>query len=248
MDSINTILARFDTYDPNEGNEIGLMKRIDFKYIFHLSQLPDILKELKSSYQRLNINKILLPGYDTLYFDTPDFQMYHRQHNGKLNRYKIRHRNYIDSGTGFLEIKHKTNTNIVKKSRINILRHELQDTYNTFISSCSPYNFEQLIPSLTTKYKRISFANFEEQARLTFDIDLNFRYQNQEKEMKEIVICEVKKKPGYHKTEIENLLAEKRIKPFKISKYCIGNYFLNKSVKQNLFKEKAYYINKLINS
>jgi hypothetical protein len=65
---------------------------------------------------------------------------------------------------------------------------------------------------------------------------------------KNLVICEVKKNPGNRQSEFERILKERKIKPFSISKYCMGNYFLNKSVKQNLFKEKALFINKLINS
>jgi hypothetical protein len=248
MDDIREILTGFNTYQPDEANEVGLMKRMDRKYIFHYRQLVDLLPELKMNYNRLNIDNVLIPGYNTLYFDTDDFLMYHQHHNGKLDRYKIRHRIYLDSGMGFLEIKHKTNRNIVKKIRINTSRNELLQYHEEFISSRSPFTVSQLKPSISTDYNRITFANIENRERITFDGNIIFRYENRKLDFENLVICEVKMNPGNRESEFERILKERRIKPFSISKYCIGNYFLNDSIKQNLFKEKALFINKLINS
>lgn len=248
MDDIREILTGFNTYQPDEANEVGLMKRMDRKYIFHYRHLVDLLPELKMNYMRLNIDNVLIPGYNTMYFDTDDFLMYHQHHNGKLDRYKIRHRIYLDSGMGFLEIKHKTNRNIVKKIRINTSRNELLQNHEEFISSRSPFTIPQLKPSISTDYNRITFANIENRERITFDCNIKFRYENRKLDFENLVICEVKMNPGNRESEFERILKERRIKPFSISKYCIGNYFLNDSIKQNLFKEKALFINKLINS
>ena len=248
MNTIIEILTGFNTYQPDEVNEVGLMKRIERKYIFHSRHLVELLAELKMNYTRLNIDNVLIPGYSTLYFDTDDFQMYHHHHNGKLDRYKIRHRVYLDSGTGFLEIKHKNNRNIIKKTRINISGNDMLENHEEFISSKSPFTFSQLKPAISSYYNRITFANIENRERITFDCNIEFRYGNRKLDFKNLVICEVKKNPGNRESEFERFLMKRRIKPFSISKYCLGNYFLNESVKQNLFKEKAIFINKLINS
>ncbi len=248
MDAISEIVTRFNTYQPDDANEVGLMKRVERKYIFHYRHFVDLLAELKMNYMRLNIDNVLIPGYNTLYFDTEDFQMYHHHHNGKLDRYKIRHREYLDSGTGFLEIKHKTNRNIIKKTRINASRNEMLENQKEFILTRSPFTISQLKPSISTDYNRITFANIENRERITFDCNIKFRFENRKMDFKNLVICEVKKNPGNRESKFERILKERRIKPFSISKYCMGNYFLNESVKQNLFKEKALFINKLINS
>ena len=46
--------------------------------------------------------------------------LYHDHHNGKLNRYKVRRRRYIDTDTEFLEVKLKNNKKRTIKSRIKL--------------------------------------------------------------------------------------------------------------------------------
>ena len=52
--------------------------------------------------------------------------MYLKHHNNKLNRYKIRFREYVDNDEKFLEVKYKTNTERTIKDRIKIKKEDLE--------------------------------------------------------------------------------------------------------------------------
>lgn len=250
MNNFENILSNFETYDLNNDDKISLMKRVDIKYVLHSKQLPNILLQAKKNYKRLKIKDRLMPVYQTTYFDTHDFFMYTAHHNGWLNRYKIRHRKYLDTNTEFLEVKFKNNKKITNKTRI--YRSSNSDVLNKadkdFISNHSPFNAEELRASLKTSFDRLTLINNEKNERITIDNDLNFNFFEDVFAPENLIICEVKKEPGKPLGEFEQIIRNQRIKPFRISKYCLGNYYLNNRVKHNLYKEKAAYINKITSS
>jgi hypothetical protein len=92
------------TLDQMEG--VKLMDRIDVKYLIPLHLLPIVLQDAREHYKLLEINNERLCSYETLYYDTEDYQLYHSHQSGRLNRYKVRFRNYVDSNLSFFEIKH----------------------------------------------------------------------------------------------------------------------------------------------
>ncbi len=69
---------------------IRLMKRIDIKYLLSVSQLRELLVRLSEYYYVQDIEGEKFCPYATLYFDTPEYEMYHTHQNGKLNRLKIK--------------------------------------------------------------------------------------------------------------------------------------------------------------
>ena len=109
MTNIKELLQKFDPVSLTEIGEVKLMNRIDWKYWFHISQLENILTEIVSDYDILEINGHRLMEYRSTYYDTDDDLMYIKHHNRKLNRHKIRRRIYLTSGDDFFEIKFKTN-------------------------------------------------------------------------------------------------------------------------------------------
>ena len=247
MNNFENILSNFETYDLNNDEKISLMKRIDIKYVLHINQLSNILLQAKKNYKRLRIKDRLMPVYYTTYFDTNDFIMYTAHNNGRLNRYKIRHRKYLDTNTEFLEVKFKNNKKITNKTRI--YRSSNTDVLNKadkdFITSHSPFSAEELHSSLKTSFNRVTLINKEKNERITIDSDLKFYFLKKVIIPENLIICEVKKEPGKPLGGFEQILRNQRIKPFRVSKYCLGNYYLNNSVKHNLYKEKAAYINKI---
>ena len=83
----------------------ALLKRVESKYLFNSSDLPVILDRLQADYAVLEIEGYRLNRYRTLYFDTPDFLMYRQHHANRLDRFKVRTRRYIETGSSFLEVK-----------------------------------------------------------------------------------------------------------------------------------------------
>ena len=58
--------------------------------------------------------------YDTTYFDTLDFNMFHVHQTGHTGRQKLRFRTYVSSNLQFMEVKTKNNHGRTKKKRIEV--------------------------------------------------------------------------------------------------------------------------------
>ena len=110
---IKQVLGTFEPITLKGLEEVKMLNRIDTKYVFHIKQFAEILEEVKKDYYALEIDGNRMFAYESLYFDTEDYQLYKFHHNGKINRLKVRYRRYSDSGLVFFEVKYKVN-NILK--------------------------------------------------------------------------------------------------------------------------------------
>ena len=99
--------------------------------------------------------------YRTLYFDSPEFELFRRHHAGMLNRYKVRSREYVDSQLAFLEVKHKTNKGRTIKQRIqtSALADEIEKETAEFLQTAYPFNPANLEPKLWVEYDRITLVS-----------------------------------------------------------------------------------------
>ncbi len=233
--------------------KVKLMNRVDTKFLVTSEQLSEILIMLNKKYYVQSVDDKLIANYNTLYYDTPDVKMYVEHHNRKLTRQKLRARIYTDSGIAFCEIKNKNNKGRTKKKRINIQTGDFykmlenQEARNFIIENLR-YDINNLFPQLENKFERITLVNYEKTERLT--IDMNVRLINlvtkREACIPRLVIIELKQ-DGLCKSFFRDVLMELRIKPKKISKYCLGTVLTNSNVKINRFKPKLRYIEKLCN-
>src|SRR5688500_3966537 len=106
-EGVDKALNKFESITLNDLDQVRMLNRIDTKFVFHLSQFPAILDEIRDDYYALEIADNRVFAYESLYFDTEDFQLYRFHHNGKFNRLKVRYRRYTDSGLVFFEVKYK---------------------------------------------------------------------------------------------------------------------------------------------
>ena len=54
------------------------------------------------------------------------------------------------------------------------------------------------------------------------------------------------KQDGHAASQMKGILLDHRVKPLRISKYCIGMTLTNRDIKSNRFKEKVRAIEKVI--
>jgi hypothetical protein len=224
-----------------------LMDRTDTKFTFSVENLVKVLNEVKGQYKILEIGNCRMSTYQTLYYDTSDLSLYLKHHNGKLNRYKVRHRTYVESKLGFLEVKFKNNKGRTIKKRIKVMNvpHRWEQDASAFITARTPFSPETLVPNIWVNYKRITLVNNENAERVTIDTELEFVSQDSVKKMHNLVIAEVKQEK---RSVSAFLLAMKkfRIREGSISKYCMGVALTHKNIKQNNFKEKLISLNHII--
>lgn len=241
------ITDSFDMITLKEMDKVKMMNRMDTKYWFSQDSLQHILNLTSSHYYLLQIQGENLMSYSTTYFDTLDNRLYGEHHNGKLNRYKIRKRKYINSGIGFLEIKFKNNKGKTNKKRIpvDVNKSDLNNEEINFIESITPYNGNELNTSLTNEFKRLTLVNKNFMERCTIDLNLSYRHNDKKIELNNLVIVEIKSdgKPGL--SPLVMALRDNRIKAAGFSKYCVGRTITDSGIKRNSFKKKIREIKKV---
>lgn len=242
---LNTLLNTFQPISLEEMDSVKLMNRTDTKYIFNKSELPSILQNLKNDYRCFYINGTRLSTYKTLYFDTEDFLLYRQHHNGILNRYKLRHRSYVESNLNFLEIKFKTNKDRTIKTRIkNKLQGNFDDQASQFIEKTMPYKAFNLKPNVWINYQRITLVNITNGERLTIDTGLEIINNEKVLKLDKLVIAELKRGSKQFSPFVK-LMRDLHIQPGGISKYCMALALTQSNLKTNNFKEKLLKLRKV---
>jgi hypothetical protein len=122
-----------------EMDGVKLMNRTDTKFTFSISVLPEIFQNLSQFYDVLEIYNKRIHEYKSLYFDTKKRKFYYDHHNQRVNRFKVRFREYVDSGLTFLEVKRKNNKGKTIKKRLKVkdivtsIKSEQQEYINKII-------------------------------------------------------------------------------------------------------------------
>lgn len=227
---------------------VKLMDRTDTKFTFSFDQLNVVLNKAREYYKCVEIKDQRICTYNTLYYDTSDFALYRKHHSGALNRYKIRHRTYVESQIGFLEVKFKNNKGRTIKERIkqNEVENSFGEKAENFLKSELPFNPLTLAPVVWINYKRITLVNKITAERVTIDLDLEFKKDSQSTALKSLVIAEVKQDKK-NPSPFLDLMKEMRIREGSISKYCFAIAFTRKDIKKNNFKEKLFSLKHILN-
>lgn len=239
----------------DEMDSIKLMNRIDSKYLTTEKTLLKILAHAAASGYRVLVTEgERIAPYDSIYYDTAGLKMFYDHHNRRLVRQKVRTRSYVNSGLAFLEIKRKSNKGRTKKKRIRIPGEQLLDfSVNpeacTYLAEHSWFTADILFPSVETLFYRITLVNAAKTERLTIDTRLcfkNFR-TGKETSLQDAVIIELKQ-DGRAASQMKNILLDHRVKPVRISKYCVALTLTDPAAKTGRFKVKVRTIEKTISN
>ena len=238
----------------DEMSAIKLMNRIDTKFVLDDERCLELLQRAVKEYSVQIIDGVRACRYETLYYDTADYDMYTRHHNQQLTRQKIRARTYVESHLSFIEVKNKTNKGRTKKKRITIPEEFFAKVTDhspaaEFLTERANYSPEEILPALTTTFDRITLVNKARTERLTIDMNLRFenvRGSKGEVSIPHLVIVELKQDGMYH-SPMKDILLDLRVKPMKVSKYMLGTVLSDAEVKRNRYKRKVRMIEKSIN-
>ena len=240
------MIADFLPISLSEMDDVKLMSRTDTKFAFKANKMPLLLQQLMPFYRVLVINGELIHDYKSLYYDTEDRKFYLDHHNGRVNRNKIRFREYVGSKLTFLEIKRKNNKGktIKKRMKVDKISNQLSEKEQGYVEKIigKPMNLEA---KQGINFSRITFVHKTQKERLTMDVNLTFKNANEKGDMKHIVIAEVKQERMSRSSDFMRIAKEMHILPIRISKYCMSTLKLNPELKKNRFKEKVLFINKL---
>lgn len=237
----------------DEMSSIKLMNRVDTKYLTDEAHLKDILADAaKIGYHVLEKDGKRTDNYVSIYFDTDGLRMFKDHHNCRLVRQKVRTREYVISGDVFLEIKRKNNKGKTNKKRIEIPRDEMMDFHQDdkvcdYLAEKSWFHVDEIKPVVETNFTRITLVNAAKTERLTIDTNIFFRNFRTEHatSLQDAVVVELKQ-DRRSESQMKKILNNRRVKPIRISKFCIAVTLTDPNAKSGRFKKKVRAIEKII--
>lgn len=247
MNEITALLAPFEPISLEEMDRVKLMNRMDTKFAFRRSELSTILPMLVEHYRVLTIEETQTPHYESLYFDDERFSFFKDHHNSKGNRFKVRIRKYVESNLFFLEVKHKMKGRTDKRRiATNQFNEVLPESDLAFVQNELQSN-RNLVPTMWNSFQRITLVSKTENERLTLDFNILFEKDGIKKSFKQLVIAELKQEDLNRNSAFYQLMKEQQIRPYRLSKYCLGSVEIygEEKLKFNRFKKKLLYLKKI---
>lgn len=237
MDTLRETLAHFPAITLGEMDKVALQSRVDTKYLVSLGDLPGVLADLADEYRVLEVGGQRGVRYRTLYFDTARLQFFHDHHNGRPRRCKVRMREYVGSGTCFLEVKRRTGRGSTDKRRMPIpaLAETFTPEQAAFVAlHAAPDG--PLFPTLRNEFFRYTLVHQERVERITLDLSIAFSLGDRKAELPGICIAELKEGRTGHGSPFAARMHALPAPPTRFSKYCVGSTLLRPGIKANLFK------------
>jgi VTC domain len=247
LEGLGEVLSRFTPITLQTLDEVALLNRIDTKFVFHNRDLAAILEDVKDDYYVLEIAEKRQFRYESLYYDTPNYDLYKFHHNGKLNRVKIRYRRYMDSGLCYFEVKYKVNGGMRTDKR-RFKTPEIAQTLKTpeLALIYHPQLDNALLqPTLWIHFTRITLASRMMNERLTLDINLKFSTETHIQPLENLVIAEIKTEKSSFNSPIVKAFKARHYEQSGFSKYSIGTALLA-PVKYNNFKPQLIKLAKIL--
>jgi hypothetical protein len=215
-----------------------LTTRVDQKYLVPLDVLPELLETLPPRLAVLSIDDRRLFDYESVYFDTERFALYHQHLQGRRKRYKARTRTYRDTGVVMFEVKLKGRRGETVKERLEYdeggprqLTGEGLAFLTDVVEQAYGLAVPPLGPRLTTSYTRSTLVDLDQQARVTIDLNLTWSDGRTRCAAEDLALVESKSRSG--SAAVDVALAQMGIRPVRLSKYCIGVALLNPDMAAN---------------
>lgn len=242
------IAEGFERISLKEMDAVELMNRTDTKFAFNVAKLYALLEDALPMYRILEIKGEVVQPYESTYFDTVDFGMFCDHHCGKSNRYKVRRREYMLSGSNFLEVKQKVKGRTAKSRIKKDTEDDSLDAKSIdFLSAKTNLCVADLEPKLKNSFRRFMLVNTAAKERITIDVDLAFGNDVQKVNLPFLCIAEVKQEGFSRSSAFIQLLKRHGISEGSVSKYCIGAMLLYPHLKYNRFKPKLLTLKKISN-
>ena len=244
------ILAGFEIVPSADIKLSTFRKRYITKYIVPVQLFGKLINECRGNYKLLDRCGEIWSDILLEYYDTAGLKFFNDHVYGKLNRVKVRVRNCRRTGDQVWEIwRRKSKGRMVKKSvPVNGSNLEFEEKAGEMVSNYAGIDLHSLTPSLLASFRRITLLNPEGIERITIDTNICFaspKHPELPKPVDGLVIIELRKRKKAG-SFLANMLAGYKIRPVKISKYCLGISLTNKSAKTNNYKPVIRNIEKNI--
>jgi len=226
---------------------VSLFDRVDTKFLLPAAQLPSILASLADDYLVLEIQERRLHQYRTLYFDTPDFDLYRAHHAGRAVRHKVRSRLYVDTGLSFFEIKSKSQRRTVKhRLATPAFLTDLTSDARAFVADYLSRGLGSLQPTLRNDFFRVTLVGKRCSERVTLDVGLQFDCEGRTAVLPGVAIAELKQGETNADSPFVRSMRRAGVGATGVSKYCVGVGLLVAGVERDAFDDKLRAIEGLM--
>lgn len=200
----------------------SLQTRVDRKYIVPAQAWADVVGAVPGL-RCLEIDGSRVFGYASLYYDTPELSAYRAAARRRPSRYKVRTREYVDSGARAVEVKLRAASGATVKHRMGIGTQDAPDALaapvRAFLSSFAQVapDVDALVPQLETRYDRATLVG--DGARITIDRDVvGIGTRGAIASFGDVLIVETK--TTGRACAVDRSLWARGFRPSRVSKYC----------------------------
>jgi hypothetical protein len=217
-----------------------LQTRVDRKYFVPAGLFRRMIAELAGGLLVLEIDGRRAFGYESIYFDTPEWDSYLDHVQRRRQRFKARTRTYTDTGQCMFEVKLKSARGETVKKRVPHPVREsrkLTEAALAHLRSTLGQAYDQDLPSrlrpmLATTYRRTTFVSRTGDVRLTCDVGLTCLDSWREvRDLGTHVLVE--SKSSGRGSAPDEILRRLGVRPASISKYCVGVAALHPELPSN---------------
>lgn len=228
-------------------DEAALQVRIDRKYLVPIDAFIEMTHRLRHRFSVLDIEGRRSFNYESVYFDSADYRLYREHVQRRRRRYKVRTRAYLDSGECTFEVKLKGGRSETVKARMpyelgdrsRLTGEALEFLGDQLRTEYGAPEAGELVPALTTAYRRTTLVDRADHARLTCDIDLLFHHGPSSTGGEVAAVrgpvgaVLVESKTAGRAGEADRVLRDLGIRPIQVSKYCVAAALLNPHLRAN---------------
>jgi hypothetical protein len=209
--------------------------RKDRKYTLPVSQIASFLEG--TGLRVLEIRGRRVFNYESVYFDTPALDSYLGSAHRHRRRFKVRSRTYLDNELCWLEVKTKAPRSLNAKFRLpyNLDRRTTLTSagigFLERFDQIAPLTAE-LVPVLTTRYRRATLLETKSNSRVTIDVDVEWeRPDGSSKTLPHLAVVETK--TAGPPCVIDHRLHRAHVRSEDISKYCLGRAMFDPELPAN---------------
>lgn len=204
----------------------ALLHRVDRKYVVPVEVAHGLGDVVPVDTRVLEIGGRRRFSYRSVYLDTPDYQSFHVSGRSRRRRWKVRSREYVDTGTSWLEVKTRAARGVTLKQRIEHPDAEasgLTPEGLEFVGSIIGTEVASVLrPVLVTRYDRTTFFLPASSSRTTIDVDLGWTSLRTQGDLHRRARAIVETKTGSTPSEVDRLLWARGYRPVRISKFGVG--------------------------
>lgn len=225
-----------------------LQTRVDRKYLVP-ADLASALVAAHSAHSArtassavLEVDGLRALRYESTYLDTEDLACFHAAAHGRRRRFKARTRTYLDTGVCLLEVKIVGGRGETVKRRVPYPvegRAWLSDAGRAVLAGWLDGALPELVPTLTTAYRRTTLVDRATGARITLDAGVRaWTPDGRTAPVCAGVVVETKA-PTAAATPTDRWLWARARRPVALSKYCVGLAALTPGLPTNKWHRAA---------